>query len=87
MSEPNIDELREQASAGIDPQFQTDPDEAADRDEAFTAALYDILDIIYEARRQIQVAKDKIKTRKFNELDRRLGEAEDMADELLEKGL
>jgi hypothetical protein len=61
--------------------------ETIDRDEAFTAALYDILDTIYEARRQIQAAKDKIKTRKFNELDRRLGEAEDMADELLEKGL
>ena len=61
--------------------------EPIDREEVFAAALYDIRDTIYEARRQLQVAKDKIKTRKFNELDRRLGEAEDMADELLEKGL
>jgi hypothetical protein len=61
--------------------------EPIDREEVFAAALYDILDTIHEARRQLQAAKDKIKTRKFNELDRRLSEAEDMADELLEKGL
>ena len=61
--------------------------EEMDREEEFTAALYDILDSIYEARRLISKAKDEVKTRRFNELDRRLGEAEDMADELLEKGL
>jgi hypothetical protein len=85
MSEPNIDELREQASAEFDPQFAEDPE--IDRDELFDSALYDILDDIYEAREILKKAKGKIQTRKFNELDRRLGEAEDMADELLEKGL
>jgi len=85
MSEPNIDELREQRYADRDPQFAEEQE--IDRDELFDSALYDILDNIYEARRQLQEAKNKIKTRKFNELDRRLGEAEDMADELLEKGL
>ena len=83
----NLDEIKEQRDADRSPEFEPEPDEAADRDEAFTAALYDILDSIYEARRLISKAKDEIKTRKFNELDRLLGEAEDKADELLEKGL
>lgn len=58
-----------------------------DREEEFSAALYDIIDNIHEARKQLREAKEKIQTRKFNELDRRLGEAEDMAEDLLEKGL
>lgn len=58
-----------------------------DREEEFCAALYDIIDNIHEARKQLREAKEKIQTRKFNELDRRLGEAEDMAEDLLEKGL
>lgn len=62
-------------------------DEQMDREEEFCSALYDILDNIHEARKQLREAKEKIQTRKFNELDRRLGEAEDMTEELLEKGL
>lgn len=81
----NLDEIKEQRYADRDPQFAEEQE--IDRDELFDSALYDILDDIYEAREILKKAKGKIKTRKFNELDRRLGEAEDMADELLEKGL
>lgn len=89
MSEPNIDELREQASAEIDPQFQPDPEsleKAAERAEEYVAYLYDILDSIYEAERLIQKAKETLQTRRLNETARILSEAEDKVDELLERG-
>lgn len=89
MSEPNIDELREQASAEIDPQFQPDPEsleKAAERAEEYVAYLYDILDSIYEAERLIQNAKETLQTRRLNETARILSEAEDKVDELLERG-
>lgn len=81
----NLEEIKEQRYADRDPQFAEEKE--IDRDELFDSALYDILDDIYEAREILKKAKGKIKTRKFNELDRLLGEAEDKADELLEKGL
>lgn len=88
MSEPNIDALAEQRYADSDPTMTIQKmRDFVELSENYITDLDDILLDIQHARELIRMAKDAYQTRRFNETDRLLSEAEDKIDELLERGL
>jgi len=68
-----------------DPQFEKEP-EQYERAEQFADALFDIADQIDTARGIIGKTREELNTRRLNEVDRLLSEAEDKVDEMLERG-
>jgi Txe/YoeB family toxin of Txe-Axe toxin-antitoxin module len=68
-----------------DPQFEKEP-EQYERAEQFINALYDLADEIDTARETIRKTREELNTRRLNEVDRLLSEAEDKVVEMLERG-
>ena len=85
MTEPNLDELAELAYAAHDPQFQRLSGE--DVEYLKIDALIEIEEAIDTARKTIIDYRENFGSRRLNEVDRLLSEAEDKVGEMLERGI
>lgn len=68
-----------------DPQFEKEP-EQYERAEQFADALFELAEEIDTARGIISKTREELCTRRLNEVDRLLSEAEDKVAEMLERG-